>query len=40
MSFFTANDLSVSYGKQEILSHLSLDVANSQTIAILGASMR
>ena len=38
MSFFTVNDLSVSYGKQEILSHLSLDVADSQTIAILGAN--
>ena len=38
MKFFTVNDLSASYGKHKILSHLSLDIADSQTIAILGAN--
>lgn len=38
MSFFTVNDLTVSYGKQEILSHLSLKTEDSQTIGILGAN--
>ena len=38
MSFFIVNNLSVSYGKQEILSHLSLETKDSQTIGILGAN--
>ena len=38
MSFFTVNNLSVSYGKQEILSQLSFEVEASQTIGILGAN--
>ena len=38
MSFFTVNNLTVSYGKHEILSHLSFEVEASQTIGILGAN--
>ena len=38
MKFFTVNDLSVSYGKQQILSHLSLETKTSETIGILGAN--
>ena len=38
MSFFTVNDLTVHYGKQEILSHLSFEAKDSQTIGILGAN--
>lgn len=38
MSFFQVNDLSVSYGKNEILSHLSFEVNASETIGILGAN--
>ena len=38
MSFFTVKDLSVSYGKHEILSHLSFETKDSETIGILGAN--
>ena len=38
MSFFTVNNLSASYGKREILTHLSFEVKDSQTIGILGAN--
>ena len=38
MSFFTVNNLTVSYGKQEILSHLSFEVKDTQTVGILGAN--
>lgn len=38
MKFFTVNDLSVSYGKQQILSHLTLETNSSETIGILGAN--
>ena len=38
MSFFTVNNLTVSYGKKEILSHLSLEAKASQTVGILGAN--
>lgn len=38
MSFFQVNDLSVSYGKNEILSHLSFEINASETIGILGAN--
>ena len=38
MSFFTVNNLSVSYGKQKILSDLSFQINDSETIGILGAN--
>lgn len=38
MSFFTVNNLSVSYGKQKILSNLSFETNTSETIGILGAN--
>lgn len=38
MTFFSVNNLSVSYGKQNILSHLSFEIASSSTIGILGAN--
>lgn len=38
MKFFTVNDLSASYGKHEILSHLSFETNASETIGILGAN--
>lgn len=38
MKFFTVNDLSVNYGKHEILSHLSFEANASETIGILGAN--
>ena len=38
MTFFSVNDLSVSYGKQNILSHLSFETDASSTIGILGAN--
>ena len=38
MKFFTVNDLSASYGKHKILSHLSLETNASETIGILGAN--
>lgn len=38
MKFFTVNDLSASYGKHNILSHLSLETNDSETIGILGAN--
>ena len=38
MKFFIVNDLSSSYGKHEILSHLSFEANDSETIGILGAN--
>ena len=38
MKFFTVNDLSVSYGKHQILSHLSFEAEICETIGILGAN--
>ena len=38
MKFFTVNDLSASYGKHKILSHLSFEANASETIGILGAN--
>ena len=38
MIFFTVNDLSASYGKHQILSHLSFEANDSETIGILGAN--
>lgn len=38
MKFFTVNDLSASYGKHKILSHLSFETNASETIGILGAN--
>lgn len=38
MKFFTVNDLSASYGKHEILSHLSFETNAAETIGILGAN--
>ena len=38
MKFFTVKDLSVSYGKHKILSKLSLETNDSETIGILGSN--
>lgn len=38
MTFFTVSDLSASYGKKQILSHLSFEANDSTTIGILGAN--
>lgn len=38
MKFFTVEDLTVSYGKHTVLSHLSFDVNGSELIGILGAN--
>ena len=38
MKFLTVNDLSASYGKHQILSHLSFETDTSETIGILGAN--
>ncbi len=38
MSYFNVNDLCVSYGKQQILSDLSFDLNDCETIGILGAN--
>lgn len=38
MTFFSVNNLSVSYGKQNILSNLSFEIESSSTIGILGAN--
>ena len=38
MTFFSVNNLSVNYGKQNILSNLSFELEASSTIGILGAN--
>ena len=38
MTFFTVTDLCASYGKKQILSNVSFQVSDSQTIGILGAN--
>ena len=38
MKFFSVNNLSVSYGRQNILSNLSFEIEDSLTIGILGAN--